>query len=103
MAASSADEMEEIEEKLVKQQQQLCWNENNMGVSIDGMEREGQGSECSVVKRHRKKRDHGTESSGSSCKERVKRAKVGYKSSDVLEWKVVIVFDETTGSHLHPI
>jgi hypothetical protein len=25
------------------------------------------------------------------------------KSNNVWEWKVVIVFDETTGPHLHPI
>jgi sorbitol-specific phosphotransferase system component IIA len=34
---------------------------------------------------------------------KTKRAKVGSKSSDVLEWKVLILFDETTGPHLHPI
>ena len=54
------------------------------------------------MERHRKKRDHDTESSGASSKESMKRVKVGSKSNDVLEWKVVIVF-ETTGPHLHPI
>ena len=103
MAESSADKMEEKEKKLVKQQ--LRWNANNMGVSYDGMEREdeGQGPEWSVVERHRKKRDHDIESSGASSKETINRAKVGSKSSDVLDWKVVILFDETTGPHLHPI
>ena len=76
-----------------------------MGVSSDGMEREdeGQGPEWSVDERHRKERDHDTESSGSSSKESIKRVKVGSKSSDVLEWKVVMVFDETTGPHLDTI
>jgi hypothetical protein len=54
------------------------------------------------VERHRKKRDHDTKSSGALSKERIKRDKVGSKSN-VLEWKVVIVFDETTGPHLNPI
>jgi hypothetical protein len=35
-------------------------------------------------------------------KKHLQRAKVESRSSDVLEWKVVIVF-ETTGPHLHPI
>jgi hypothetical protein len=53
MGASSEAEMEK---RLVKQH--LCWNENNMGVSFDSMERsdDGQGPEWLVVERHRKKR-----------------------------------------------
>lgn len=53
MAASSEDGMEE---KLVKQQ--LCWIENNMGVSVDGMERqdEVQGREWSVVEKQEEER-----------------------------------------------
>jgi hypothetical protein len=50
-----------------------------------------------------KKRDRDTVSSGASSKESIKTAKVGSKSNDVLGWKVVIVFDETTEPHLHPI
>ena len=49
------------------------------------------------MKRCRKKRDHDAESSGASGKESIKTAKVGSKSNFVLEWKVVMVFDETTG------
>ena len=58
MAASSADKVEEMEKRLGKQQ--LCWNAIFMGDSSDDMEwkDEGQGSEWSVVERHRKKRDH---------------------------------------------
>ena len=60
-----------------------------------GMEQEdeGQGSEWSVVERHRK-RDH--ESSGASIKESMKRAKVRSKGNNGSD-------DETTGPHLHPI
>ena len=63
MVEGSADEMEEIEKKLLKQQ--LCWNANNMDVSSNGMERKdkSQRPEWSVVERH-KKRDHDSESSG---------------------------------------
>ena len=42
MVPSSADEMEETEEKQWMKQQ-LCWNENNRAVSSDGMEREDEG------------------------------------------------------------
>ena len=103
IAASSADEVEEIETRLEKQQ--LCWDAINMGDRSADMEweDEGQGSEWSVEERHRKKRDHDTESSGASSLQSVKRAKVGSKSNNVLEWKVVMVFDENTGPHLHPI
>ena len=54
MAASSVDEMEEIEKKLVKQQ--LYWNANNMGVCSDGMEDKGQGPEWSLVERQEEER-----------------------------------------------
>ena len=79
--------------------------ECEQSVSSDGMEREdeGQGPEWPVVERHRKKRNHDTESSGASSKECIKRANVGSNSRDVLEWKMVIVFDETKGSHIHTI
>jgi hypothetical protein len=50
---------------------------------------------------HRKKRDHDTEIIGDSCKESIKSANVGIKSSDVLEFKVVMVLDETTGPYFH--
>ncbi|XP_031655874.1 testicular acid phosphatase homolog [Oncorhynchus kisutch] len=75
-AASSADEVEEIETRLEKQQ--LCWDAINMGDRSDDMEREdeGQGSEWSVEERHRKNRDHKTESSGASSLQSVKRAKL---------------------------
>ena len=44
------------------------------------------------------------DSGGTSCVENVKRVKVvKNKSNDVSEWKVVILFDATTGPHLHPI
>ena len=65
MAVTIVDDMEKRLEK-----QQLCRNANNMGVSSDDMEREdeSQGPEWSEVERHRKKRDHETESSGASSK-----------------------------------
>ncbi|XP_036801772.1 testicular acid phosphatase homolog, partial [Oncorhynchus mykiss] len=76
IAASSADEVEEIETRLEKQQ--LCWDAINMGDRSADMEweDEGQGSEWSVEERHRKKRDHDTESSGASSLQSVKRAKL---------------------------
>lgn len=97
MAASTADEMEK---RLVKRK--VWWNANDMGVSSDGMEQKDEGQAHGMIGSG-KKRDHDTESCGSSSKEMIKRDNVGIKSNDVLEWKVVIVFDETTRSHLHPI
>jgi hypothetical protein len=66
-----------------------------MGVNSDDMELEdeGQRPEWSVVEKYRKKRYHDTESSGPSSKGSIKRAKVGRKSNNVLECKVVMVFD----------
>ena len=57
MAASTVDEMEERLEK-----QQLCWNANNMGVSSDDMEWEDEGQ---------------------GRRDIIKKAKVGSKSKNV--------------------
>ena len=56
MAASYVDEKEEIEKRL--EWQQLCWNENNMGVSSDYIERENerQGLKWSVVETQEEER-----------------------------------------------
>ena len=96
MAASSEDAaMEDMERGLEKQR--LCWNAWNMDDSSHDMiwvrEDECQGPEWSVVESNRKKRDHATESSLAFSEESVKRVKVGNKSNDVSEWKVVMMFD----------
>ena len=97
MAASSVDEMER------GWRSNTCAGMRSMGDRSDDMERkdEAQGAECSVVERHRKKRDH--EGNGASRIESKKRVKVRSKRNIVSEWKVVLVVDETTGPHLHPI
>ena len=45
------------------------------------------------MERHRRKKYRDTECNGASSKQSIKRAKVGRKSNNVLECKVVMVFD----------